>query len=109
MREPLKVHGTPNKFHSCVNVLTIGNKQINGLYNEDDDEICISIYVDHPETDRKDIKFHCARSLRRYKYVKRFITETYPNNTVIFKSGWSTKSQHWCEWKIIKDLNYGTT
>lgn len=92
-----------HKFHPHMNVVTIDGEQVNGLWNENDEQIQISFNVDHDLYDYYGNKLQDnSKSREQYRIVSEFIENTYKKENISHRSGWVTRNQSWSEWTIKK-------
>lgn len=92
-----------HKFHPHLNVVTIDGEQVNGLWVENDEKIKISMYAEH---DLYDYYGNLLRDFsdtrNKIEIVTEWIEQQFKDKFE-FRFGWSTKTQFWTEWTILKN------
>lgn len=98
-----QVSYSPHKFHPHLNVVTIDGEQVNGLWNEGEEFIGISMYASCNDYDYFGNLLRDHSDTRvKIDTVENWINETYKPENIIKTSGWSTKNQFWRAWIIKK-------
>ena len=97
-----EVSFSQHKFHPHLNVVTIDGEQVNGLWQENDEEIKIHMNAEH------DLYDYYGKLLRDFsetrnkiKIVTEWIEQKFKDKFE-YRSGWCTKNQFWREWTIKK-------
>lgn len=98
-----KVSYSQHKFHPFLNVVTIDGEQVNGLWQENEEEIKISFNRDHDLYDYYGNKLRDnSWSGKQLDIVSNWINENYKKENISCRTGWCTKNQSWYEWTIKK-------
>lgn len=98
-----EVNYSQHNFHPHLNVVTIDGEQVNGLWLENEEEIKINMYAEHDLYDYYGNLLRDRSETRtKINLVDAWIALTYMDKKIEFRSGWSTKTQFWREWTILK-------
>ena len=99
-----KVGYSQHNHHPKLNVVTIDDIQVNGLWLNSENCIQINMYADHDVTayNGKVLKEN-SKSREQLTIVKNWIYEHFEKETITERSGTSTAHQYWYEWTIKID------